>query len=233
MKKEAPAKNKEHIVIAFQTVGYISVLVARYLEEKGIVKDVFGMNIDGLEEFAMVRDGEIINPIRILEGENFMMVTSHFPIPRNGAEGIIERIFDMYKKYSAKDIIIMEGLPIEDEKEKSTVYYASNIKNDAPVDKAEKLGEGAMIGLNAAMAIKGRKEKIPIRTLMVETHENIPDGEAAAELIKSLEDVLNIKVDTAELITEYKKTLAKINELIKRVQAPSHKENGHEQEMYV
>ena len=31
---------KTKIITAFQTAGYISILAARFLEEKGIVKDV-------------------------------------------------------------------------------------------------------------------------------------------------------------------------------------------------
>ncbi len=233
MKRDSyPAKSKEHIVVAFQTVGYISVLVARYLEEKGIIKDLFGINIEDLEEFAMIRKGEIVNPIRVLEGSNFLVVTSHFPLPRSAANKIVDKIFDMYKSYGARDIIIIEGLPIEEGREKSSVYYASNMDDEIP-KKTKKLEEGAMIGLNASMAIRGRRKKIPVRTLMVETHENIPDGEAAAQLIDSLSDMINIKVDTAELISEYKKTLAKINELIKQVQAPRKDDGQEQQEMYV
>ena len=48
---------------------------------------------------------------------------------------------------------------------------------------------------------------------------------------KVLEGILGIQVDTSELISEYKKTLGQINNLLKRVsQAPKSQE---EQNMYV
>ena len=88
-----------------------------------------------------------------------------------------------------------------------------------------------MMGFNSYLAHKSRKMKIPFVVLMAETHADIPDGMAAAALISVLEDIINVKIDTSDLVSEYKKTLTQINNILKRVsQVP--KDRG-EQNMYV
>jgi predicted ATP-grasp superfamily ATP-dependent carboligase len=221
---------KNKIITAFQTAGYISILAARFLEEKGIVKDIGGIDIDELEQFAVVKDGNLLSPIRILEGEGFIMVTSQIPLPLKAINGLADKIMQIYKEKKAEMIIALDGLAIDEAKDKSEVYFASTY-NEKEIKNCKRLPEGAMMGFNSYFAHKSRKMKIPFIVLMAETHAEIPDGIAAAALISVLEGILNIQVDTSELISEYKKTLEQINNLLKRVsQAPKSQE---EQNMYV
>jgi Archaeal enzymes of ATP-grasp superfamily len=221
---------KTKIITAFQTAGYISILAARFLEEKGVVKDVGGIDIDELAQFAVVKDGNLLSPIRILEGKEFTMITSQIPLPLKAINELADKIMLIYKERKADQIIALDGLAIDEAKDKSEVYFASTY-NEKEIKNCKKLPEGAMMGFNSYFAHKARKSKIPFIVLMAETHAEIPDGIAAAALISVLEGILGIQVDTSELISEYKKTLGQINNLLKRVsQAPKSQE---EQNMYV
>jgi predicted ATP-grasp superfamily ATP-dependent carboligase len=221
---------KNKIITAFQTAGYISVLAARFLEEKGAVKDTGGIDLDELAQFAIVKDGDMLSPIRILEGKGFTIITSQIPLPIKAIAELSDKIMDIYKEKKADQIIALDGLAIEESKDKSEVYFASTY-NEKEIKNCKKLPEGAMMGFNSYLAHKSRKMKIPFVVLMAETHADIPDGIAAAALISVLEDIINLKIDTSDLVSEYKKTLSQINNILKRVsQVP--KDKG-EQNMYV
>ncbi|MGC8533507.1 MAG: proteasome assembly chaperone family protein [Candidatus Parvarchaeum sp.] len=221
---------KNKIITAFQTAGYISILAARFLEEKGVVKDVGGIDIDELAQFAVVKDGNLLSPIRLLEGKGFTMITSQIPLPLKSINELADKIMLIYKEKKAEQIIALDGLAVDEAKDKSDVYFASTY-NEKEIKNCKRLPEGAMMGFNSYFAHKARKSKIPFVVLMAETHAEIPDGIAAAALISVLEGMLDIHVDTSELISEYKKTLGQINSLLKRIsQAPKEKE---EQNMYV
>ncbi|MCL4375999.1 PAC2 family protein [Candidatus Parvarchaeota archaeon] len=221
---------KTKIITAFQTAGYISILAARFLEEKGIVKDVGGIDVDELAQFAIVKDGELLSPIRILEGKDFTIIASQIPLPLKAINELADKIMQIYREKKADKIIALDGLAVDEAKDKSDVYFASTY-NEKEIKNCKKLPEGAMMGFNSYFAHKARKMKIPFIVLMAETHAEIPDGIAAAALISVLEGILDIHVDTSELISEYKKTLGQINNLLKRVsQAPKSQE---EQNMYV
>ncbi|MCL4397278.1 PAC2 family protein [Candidatus Parvarchaeota archaeon] len=221
---------KTKIITAFQTAGYISILAARFLEEKGVVKDAGGIDIEELAQFSVVKDGNLLSPIRILEGKDFTMITSQIPLPLKAINELSDKIMQIYKERKAEQVIALDGLAIDEAKDKSEVYFASTY-NEKEIKNCKKLPEGAMMGFNSYFAHKARKMKIPFIVLMAETHAEIPDGIAAAALISVLEGILDIQVDTSELISEYKKTLGQINNLLKRVsQAPKSQE---EQNMYV
>ncbi|MCL4398305.1 MAG: PAC2 family protein [Candidatus Parvarchaeota archaeon] len=221
---------KNQIITAFQTAGYTSILAARFLEEKGIVKDTGGIDIEELAQFAVVKDGNLLSPIRILDGKNFTVITSQIPLPLKAVNELSDKIMQIYKDKKAERIVALDGLAVDEAKDKSDVYFASTY-NEKEIKNCKRLPEGAMMGFNSYLAHKARKMKIPFIVLMAETHAEIPDGMAAAALISVLEGIVNIQVDTSELISEYKKTLSQINNLIKRVsQAPKDKE---EQNMYV
>lgn len=221
---------KNKIITAFQTAGYISILTVKFLEEKGIVKDIDGIDIEEISQFAVVKDGNLLSPIRILEGKGFTVITSQIPLPLKAVNELSEKVIQIYKDKKADGIIALDGLSVDEAKDKSEVYFASTY-NEKEIKNCKRLPEGAMMGFNSYFAHKARKMKIPFIVLMAETHAEIPDGIAAASLISVLESLVNIQVDTSELISEYKKTLDQINSLLKRVsQAPKDKE---EQNMYV
>lgn len=221
---------KNKIITAFQTAGYISILAARFLEEKGVIKDVGGIDLDELSQFAIVKDGQMLSPIRILEGKDFTIITSQIPTPLSALGNLSDKIMEIYKEKKAEKLIALDGLAIEESKDKSDVYFASTY-GEKEIKNCKRLPEGAMMGFNSFIAHKCRKTKIPFVVLMAETHADIPDGIAAASLISALEDIIDIKIDTSELISEYKKTLDQINNIIRKVrQTPKDKE---EQNMYV
>ena len=221
---------KNKIITAFQTAGYISVLAARFLEEKGVVKDIGEIELSGLAQFAIVKDGEMLSPIRILEGKDFTIITSQIPIPVSALKELSDKVMEIYKKNDAEKIIALDGLTIDEAKDKSDVYFARTY-GEKEIKNCKKLPEGAMVGFNSYIANICKKTKVPFIVLMAETHAEIPDGIAAAALISAIEDMVDVKVDTSELVSEYKKTLSQINNIIKRVNQPSRKEE--EQNMYV
>jgi predicted ATP-grasp superfamily ATP-dependent carboligase len=205
-----------YIITAFQTVGYISVLAVRYLEEKGALKQIGYFELETDAPVAIINNGEISFPIRILEGGGAIFITSEVPLPQKAINVFIPEIFDLYKKYSSKGIIALDGLAIEKGKETSDVYFVSN-KKDMNIPDTKKLEEGAMVGLNAALILAAKATKTPVTVIMAETHSEIPDGLAAAALIATIGKLTSLKVDTTELVSEYKKTLSKINDMLKRV----------------
>ncbi len=202
-----------HLITAFQTAGFISILAVSYLVEKNVIKEVGSISLEDDEPIAVVEGGELGFPIKIYEGESSVFVSSQFPVPKNSLHNLITELFALYKKYDLKDIIALDGLPIEKGKDSSDVYYVST-DNKATVDDIEKLEDGAMVGLNAELALRAKIEGIPLMVLMAETHLQIPDGLAAAALLDVLKKIIGMELDTKDLVSEYKKTMSKLNSIM-------------------
>jgi predicted ATP-grasp superfamily ATP-dependent carboligase len=216
-----------YIISSFQTVGYISILATKYLEEKHIIKDAGFLELDIGTPIAVIENGEVGFPIRVYQANNSILISSQFPLSQSSIKNVISAIVDLYKKYKYKGIICLDGLSIEQGKENSDIYYTAT-KNGFQPTGGKKLESGAIIGLNAELMLRAQVEGIPATILMAETHSDIPDGIAAASLISALAPI-GIKVDTTELVSQYKKTLEKINQMLKRV---PQKEAPKNQELY-
>ncbi|EFD93007.1 MAG: protein of unknown function DUF75 [Candidatus Parvarchaeum acidophilus ARMAN-5] len=217
------------IITAFQTAGYISLLAARFLEEKGVVKDIGGIDLDEMSQFSVIKNGEMLSPVRMLEGKDFIIITSHIPLQINAVSSLSKKVIDLYKEKNASQMIALDGLSIEKPQDKSNVYFASTY-TEKEIKNCKKLPEGAMMGFNSYIANQCRNLGIPFIVLMAETHNEIPDGIAAAALIDVLGEFIDLKIDTSELVSEYKKTLIQINNLVKRLDKTPKNE---EQNMYV
>ena len=221
---DEPLKEVDFVITAFQTAGYISFLAVKYLEEQKVIKDIGGINLDSMREFGDVSDGFIQSPIRILSSGSAIFIASQFPLMQSAVEGLVGQISSICKKLKPKKIIALDGINADSAREGSQVYYASN-DSKLKIDGAKKLEEGAIIGVNAHPSFMTKELGIPMAILMAETHSSIPDGIAASALISVLSQMIGIKVDTSKLVSEYKKTINKINELLKRVQRPKQSED--------
>ncbi|MCL4399344.1 PAC2 family protein [Candidatus Parvarchaeota archaeon] len=221
-------KSPEFLIISFPTAGYVSLLVSKYLEDKALIKEVGHIDLENTNPLAIISDSRIGFPVRILGGKSAVFVSSQFPLLQRDLPDVVKQIFSIFKEHKFKEIIAIDGMEIDSPKEKSEVYYASNAEQKS-VEGAKKLANGAIAGLNSSLSLEGKKLGIPVTILMAETHSEIPDGIAAASLISVLGGMIGMKVDTQELVTEYKKTLNRINEMIKRI---NKKEEPRQNDIY-
>ncbi|MCW1301843.1 MAG: PAC2 family protein [Candidatus Parvarchaeota archaeon] len=202
-----------YIVTAFPTAGLASLLAVNYLIQKGILKKVGHINLNGLNQVAIIENRHLNYPIRLFEGKDSVFITSQIPIPVTHVDELTGAVFELYKTIKAKGIISMDAMETAEEKNKSEVYFVSE-GFDNKIKDAKELEEGAMIGVNASIGLMAKETKTPFLGLMAETHMGVPDGLAAASLINSLGNIIDVHVDTTELINEYKRIGDKLNNLI-------------------
>ncbi len=220
-------KEGSYLIVAFPTVGYISILAVNYLIHKKLVKEVGYIDLEVPEQLAVIDEGKITYPIRIFEGEHGIFVTTQFPVDLKFVKEITDTIVDIYNKTKSKAIITLDAINAAEEKKESGLFYVAN-KFDVNIKGATSLNEGVMLGLNASIALEARKKGLPFLALMAETHTSIPDGDAASKLIDGLNQITKINVDTAELVEEYKTVLSSLNKLIERAKSTQEKKS----EMY-
>ncbi len=204
-----------YIVTAFPTAGLVSLLAANYLIQKKIIKKVGHIQVSSLSQIAIIEDKHLDYPVRLFEGGNSIFITSQVPIPIQNINELTKDILELYEKVKARGIIAIDAIEASEEKEKGETYFVSE-GFDKEIKNAKELEDGAMIGINASIALTAKDNKIPFLGLMAETHMSIPDGLAASSLIKALENVIDIHIDTTDLVNEYKRVVSKLNSLINK-----------------
>ena len=77
----------------------------------------------------------------------------------------------------------------------------------------KQLTEGIVMGATAGLILKS---KCGVTSLFVETHTELPDSRAAAEMIKALDKMFNLSVDPGPLYETAKIFEEKFNKLIEK-----------------
>ncbi|MBE5727946.1 proteasome assembly chaperone family protein [Candidatus Parvarchaeota archaeon] len=216
-----------YIVTAFPTAGLVSLLAVNYLIQKKILKKIGHIQVSGLTQIAIIEDKHLDYPVRLFEGGDSIFITSQVPVPVTIIEELTKDVFELYGKVKARGIIAIDAIEASEEKDKGETYFIAEGFNKEIKD-AKELEDGAMIGINASIALAAKENKTPFLGLMAETHMSIPDGLAASSLINALESIIGLRVDTADLVNEYKRVVSKLNSLINK----TNQTNSSKEETY-
>jgi uncharacterized protein len=208
----------------FQGIGLVGTLAAQYIADVSKAEVVGYIDVPDFPPIAILVNGQIRNPIRVYKlkkgNKTFVIVESELPIPQKLVNPIARAISEFAKKIHAKEIISLEGLAVPKAPQDSNVYWISN--NEKKFNHLKKaaslLKNGIVVGVSAALLIQSKVKKIPAAVIMAEAHADFPDGIAAASLIKSLNKIYSLDIDTTPLEKESKRFENKVWSIIEKAQ---------------
>ncbi len=205
------------IIEGFPGVGFV-----------GTIATEFMLNHLGAKSIGYLFNPEL-PPIAILHGKETRRLLEIFHDPKenivfihaiSGTKGleweVAGSIVELAKLLNAKQIISLEGVISPDNTETSRIFVKSNDhKSERELLKlgAERLEHGAVTGVTGALLLSGGN--VNSTFLFAETHSQMPDSRAAAELIRILDAYLGLKVDPKPLIKQAEDFENKIKEMIK------------------
>lgn len=180
-----------------------------------------------------IHNKEIVQPVGIYYNEEYNLVIVHSITGGPGIEWkIADFLIELSDELETKEFIALEGVGTIEEKEIPDIfYYTVDEKQQKKLDGLEikPLKEGVIMGVTSALMLKSDKE---LTAYFVETHSNFPDSKAAAELIKLLDKVLDLKVDPEPLYESAEKFEKNFNKIIEQSQVAK-KQIGKKQMNYV
>ncbi len=199
------------LIIALPTVGHISELAIAYLIDKKIIKEV-GYVLTGKESLMLIDKGNITYPTALYQAGDAIVLFSYIPLDID----VIDKIREWVVKSEFKQVIVLESIPVSEKEQEDDLFIVKEGDVNFEVKEAKKLEEGVLLGESASIILKLKDANVPIAVLLAEAHIEMPDGVAASNLIKGLESIIG-KVDTSELIADYKKRLLKIHKLTSQI----------------
>ncbi len=194
-------KPKNPIIIqGFPSMGLVSTIVTKFLTDHLDVEEIGHIESNYILPLTAIHKSKVINPITIFYNKKYNLVIIQSITEVAGHEWEISKvIFEIAKQLTAKEIIVVEGIPSQSEQIK--LYYSST--NPKIKLNLTPLNEGIIMGVTAAMLLKGNK--VPVTCLFAEAHSQLPDSESAAKVITALNTYLKINVDSKPLLEAAKK----------------------------
>lgn len=188
------------IIQGFPSIGLVSTIVTKFLTDHLDVEEIGHIESNHIIPLTAIHKSKVINPITIFHNKKYNLVIIQGITEVSGFEWELSTaIFDIAKELSAREIIVVEGIPTQQESIKT--YYCST--SPKVKIKTNQLNEGIIMGVTAAMLLKDGK--IPVTCIFSETHSQLPDSEAAARVVEILSGYTKIKIDSKPLLEAAKK----------------------------
>lgn len=220
-KKEIPSGTI--MLFGFPDIGLVGVIATSHLISELNLTEVAYLDTKLLPPLIVLHEGLPHSPIRIFGNHNILLAVSETAISADTIYPIMYALIDWGKSRNVKLMISLSGLPAEDRQdlEALKVFAAASNPDMLKMVKekgVEILNEGYMVGPQAIMLLRCAKIGLPAMTLMAQCFVNYPDPEAAAEILKSLANLTEVKVDIAKLLEKGEEIRLKARDVMKRTQ---------------
>ncbi len=206
------------IIEGFPGYGVVGTVTTEFLIDHLKCEKVGSIIIDGLQPMVAVHNNELVEPIGLFYDKENKLLILHFVTMSQGIEWeVTNAIIKLVKMVKAREIISVEGVGSSDENSSKT-YYFSKDKGAAKKLKAlgiNPLSEGIIIGVTATVLVMA---DVPVTCIFSDTHTNLPDSHAAANIIGALDKYLSLNVDYKPLKETASKFEDKLRGIIKESQ---------------
>jgi uncharacterized protein len=211
------------LLFGFPDVGLVGVIAASHLIDELNLTEVAYVDSELLPPLIVLHEGLPHSSIRIFGDHNILLAVSEAPIPADVIYPIMNALIEWGKNKNAKLMISLSGIPIQDRqdaKELKTFAAASSPEalKLAQDKEIEVLTEGYMVGPQAVLLQRAANSGPPALTLLSQCFFNYPDPEAAAEVLKELGKIIDVKVDVAKLLEKGEEIRVRARDVMKRTQ---------------
>ena len=221
-------KPKSPIVISgFPGVGMVGAIAAEFLIQHLVTEKIGKIILDKSPALVAIHEGKLIEPFSIHYSKRHNIAVIHSILAVPGTEWqAADALMKICSSLKAKELVCIEGVAnsgaadaeTQSRGSESKIFYytTSEAKGKALAkQKVERLKEGIIMGPTSAVLIK--TSKLPVTCFFAQTYDQLPDSNAAAQVIKALDGYLGLKVDYKPLL----KLAAKFEERLRSIMAQS------------
>ncbi len=193
------------IIEGFPGIGLIGTIATEFLLEHLRTEQIGSVVVDDVAAIVAVHDNKVVEPISIHYNKEYNLVIIHaISVGKGVGWDVGAIIMDLAQQINAKEIISIEGVgSMQGSTQPNVYFFSTNSKKKKALDKiAKQLQEGIIVGVTGALMATAKDGKVPLTAFFGETHSNLPDSKAAAEIIKVLDKYLDLDVDPKPLIKQ-------------------------------
>jgi len=203
------------LIVAFPSAGLVGAFAVSYLTAQLGMKDIGDLEFTKISPTYAIKNGEIYGPVRIYNKDNLYAILSNIPLNPTQTYDLITKSIEFAKNNNIKKIIIPRGLEAYENKENEPVSYgvAVNKSSESLLEEYNLPNiQGAMIlGVDASVISALKNLEIPCVVLYTTCRMMFPDDDAIIKSIKTLSNIIKVKVET-EKFEEKLEKISKENE---------------------
>ena len=199
--------NKPIVFVTFPSPGIIGPIIARQMIESLGLKEIGFFKSNALTPVTIFMNNVLKHPYLMYANEEgtLLLITIDYPIPQEAHLVVAEGINNFIEKHiDAQQIICLDGIPVKLRPEKPVVITAAEktIADELKKYAVELYDHGVVLGLSGAFMSEALLREIIGVTLMTPATQDLPDPEAAVNLINVINDYYKLTIATEPLLQE-------------------------------
>lgn len=206
-----------YLIEGFPGIGLVGTISANYLVEK-LNMEPFGHVIsERFSPIASVHNYAPLHPARMYKSKkyNLIVLFSELIIPMNTIYPLSYEILMWAKKHKCRQIISLGGINIKGDQD--AVYGIASLPElSRMIEKkgVKLIREGVTTGVSGVLLADCATRNFPAVSLLAEAHAEYMDPRGAALVLNMLSKIINVKIDTAELLNQSKEIEGKVRQML-------------------
>ena len=209
--------DKPVVIGGFVGQTMVSIIATSYIISQLGMHQVAHMKSKLIPPVAVFVGGKLRHPFRVYSGMNgkLMVIQCEVPIKEENLYDVSETLINWIQQFSPRELVTLDGVPTQEPPEERHTYLVAG--SDRLKDLSKRgiaSAESAIIfGIGGALLNECIIKKMPAISLLTHVSSTLPDPDSVLTLIKSLNDIYDLKIQTALL----EKTVTQLHEELERV----------------
>jgi uncharacterized protein len=209
--------NNPLVILGFVEETSLGLLTSSYIIESLNMHQIAQIRSRYIPPVTVFVGKKMRSPFRLYSnGEgNLLLVTCDVPVDPIGLHEVSSVLVDWLESKNAKEVVVVEGIPVRGYPEDRTVFVAAEENNiDKFLKKGLKSAESAIIGgLGGAVINVSIGKRLNPVSIMAPASVTLQDPAAVLSIINVLNDIYDLKVNV-EILEE---SVNRLNEEIKKI----------------
>jgi uncharacterized protein len=209
--------SKVKIIEGFPGFGLIGTITTEFLIEHLEAEKIGTFEFEEMPATVAIHNEKLVDPMGIFYDKKYNLLILHTIINVAGLEWKLSKeIAKMAQSLQATEIISLEGVssPQVNDSEK-VFFYVDDEKKKAKLQKIGliPLKESIIVGVTGALMLRS---PAPLTCMFAETKTDMPDSKAASNIIKALDEYLDLDVDYKPLLKQAQEFEGKFKNILKQ-----------------
>ncbi len=201
------------LIEGFPGVGLVGTISASYIVEKLKMEPLGYIISEKFPPIAAVHNYIPLHPARIYKSKkhNLVVLFSEFTIPMGVIHHLTSEIIEWSTEHKVSSIFSLGGISIEaEQKEVFGIASTAELAKKLESSGIKRIKEGATTGVSGVLLAECATRGFPAASLLAEAKPDFMDPLAAAMVLDKLKLLMDLDLDTTELVNESKTIESKI-----------------------
>lgn len=216
-----PLESTNPLVIeGFPGIGLVGNITCQHIIEELGMKYKGSIDSRYFPPLAVLFNGIIYMPVRIYESveKNLVVIISDIPIHPTASYDVSKALVEWTQSINAEKIVSIAGIATTTGERRVFGGATNDEMLNMIKDKAELFQVGTISGISGSIMTECFLRNIPAFSLLGETPGPNPDPRAAVGVLKVLNEIFNLSINTDKLISQAEQIELELSKLAEQVQ---------------